>query len=293
MSTLAAPIALAAAAGYAVATVLQHRAARAHPVETTSTLQLQLRLVRSRSWWVSKGVDVAAVGLQAVALTIGSFVMVQAILTTGIVGAVALEARLARRRLSPRERWGSIGVAVGSLALVASGRGESDHHPEGRVLVLIAIAASLAIVLTVTHRACAAQRDRAMVLAISAAAAFSMEAAGMKIAAHALGDDAVVRAVVAVVAVVALAVLGNVWIHRSFQLGRFVPALASLVSAEPVLAVLLGSAVFADHVGRGRAGIAGGGTGLLLLAGSAAVLTLSVDPATSPDTVASRSGARS
>src|SRR5450755_2763128 len=68
---------LAAAAGYAISSVLQQRAAAAEPQGSSLRITLLLRLAR-RPWWLAgKAVDVVATVLQAIAIHLGSVVQVE------------------------------------------------------------------------------------------------------------------------------------------------------------------------------------------------------------------------
>src|SRR5258707_12602728 len=90
---------IAAALGYAAASVLQQREAQSVP-PGGGGIRLVLRLAR-RPWWLA-GVacDGAAFGLQAVALGVGSLLVVQPVLTSGLLFALPASAWLAGRRLA-------------------------------------------------------------------------------------------------------------------------------------------------------------------------------------------------
>src|SRR5699024_12296545 len=96
-------VAIASACGFALSTSLQHRVATHAPAHVTSTVRI-LRWVMLRPVWIAGALTgVAALGLHALALRLGSLSVVQPIMTSGVVLAVLVPAfpdlRLPSRRL--------------------------------------------------------------------------------------------------------------------------------------------------------------------------------------------------
>jgi drug/metabolite transporter (DMT)-like permease len=125
-------IALAAAACYAVAMVLQHHGAS----ETDSELSLRLGLVPrllSRPIWIAGvGANLAGFGLRFAALRHGSLTVVQTALSASLLFALPLSARWHHEHLT-RPVWiGASAIAIGlALFLVvaspSSGRAEGSN----------------------------------------------------------------------------------------------------------------------------------------------------------------------
>ncbi|UZJ32797.1 DMT family transporter [Streptomyces endophytica] len=120
-AVLSALFALLAAVGNATGTVLQRLAARTVPAGDAFSPRLVRHLVRSPAWLGGIAVVVGAAACQALALALGSLVLVQPILVTELPLALVIACALARRRL-PAAGWaGSLSVAVGlGLALAAA-----------------------------------------------------------------------------------------------------------------------------------------------------------------------------
>src|SRR5205823_6869514 len=95
------------------ASALQQRAARAEPPHRAMDPRLLLRLLRRPPWLAGGLADLAGVGLQALALTLGALAVVQPLLASGLLLSVPLEAALDRRR--PRA------LDVGAVLLAAAG----------------------------------------------------------------------------------------------------------------------------------------------------------------------------
>jgi hypothetical protein len=112
---LAVVFALAAAATYAVAAVLQQRAARAAPREDAMRLRLLARLAREPRWVFATVLEVASFGFQATALYFGPLVLVAPVFATDLLFALPMIARSRRIRLTVRE-WGAGACVAGGIA---------------------------------------------------------------------------------------------------------------------------------------------------------------------------------
>src|SRR3978361_1829867 len=98
--------AAAAAVSLGAATVIQHRAAAAVPLQAGGSLRLSARLVRTPSWLLGKVFDLVALGFQTLALAHAGLTTVQAVLVSGVAVSLGLEAALHRRRPDHRAMGG-------------------------------------------------------------------------------------------------------------------------------------------------------------------------------------------
>src|SRR6202011_2170047 len=96
---------------YALASVLQHRAAIAQPQDKSLHLGLLARLVTKPLWLAGIAADGLGFVFQFVALGHGSLILVQPLLVSGLLFALPLGAWLAHTRLG-RQDW--IGAAARS-----------------------------------------------------------------------------------------------------------------------------------------------------------------------------------
>src|SRR5207245_8987251 len=110
-------IALGAAFCYAAATALQQRSARQatpaglHP-------RLLVDLARRPVWQLGIAANVAAYGLQFVALGRGSLVLVQPLLVSALLFALPIGALLSRAPVHRRERLGALVIVIGLSAFL-------------------------------------------------------------------------------------------------------------------------------------------------------------------------------
>src|SRR3954451_12783166 len=100
---VAVALAFSAATLFALTTNLHLGAASGVPMEDGGPVRLLLRLLRTPRWLLGSFCALVALGLHAVALRFGTVIVVQAVLSRGLVLALALEAARERRRPTPRE----------------------------------------------------------------------------------------------------------------------------------------------------------------------------------------------
>ena len=110
---------LGAAFFIAIGDVIHQRRRTRSPTRPVSHVELFLRLLRDRQWWL--GSIVAAVGfaLQAAALGFGSVLLVQALLVTSLLFALPINARLSHRRVT-RWEWTWAALLAASVAVIVT-----------------------------------------------------------------------------------------------------------------------------------------------------------------------------
>ena len=168
---LAVPVALGAAVCFGGCSVLQHEGTRRVHVRDPLAPALLPRLLRQPIWLLGGLFNLAGVGLQAAALRLGSVSVVQPLIVMGLLVAVPLAARFARRRLHAGEVSGALLVVAGvGLFLLMSrpgaGVGSADNVP-----ALPAAAAGLAVVTAAAGCVAASRSGRSwsgLVLALAA-----------------------------------------------------------------------------------------------------------------------------
>jgi len=122
-------VAACSAAGFALSSSLQHLAAGKTRGTAHRTHRLLAHLA-SRPWWVvGQLLALVSFGLHALALHLGSLVVVQPVVVSGIVLAVPVRAALARR-LPSRGELATVTVTAAGLALfLVSARPDAGHMP--------------------------------------------------------------------------------------------------------------------------------------------------------------------
>src|SRR3954470_23659403 len=140
-----------------VAYLREHEAAASLPVlSMRRPLQSVRILLGDRSWMLGFAMETTGFLLYATALALASLALVQSIAAGGIGVLAYVSARIARRRLSPRELNGVLFSVVGLVALGVSlvgGSGEGGSGSTRAILLWLGVTAgAAAIVLFVGRR---------------------------------------------------------------------------------------------------------------------------------------------
>ena len=239
--------ALLAAAALGTASVLQQRAAAAAG-EGVRGLRLLARMLRSRRWLAGRAADCAALVFQTIALAHGSLILVQAVLSTGLIFAFGLAAATGGRHPRRREWLGAVAVA-GGLALFlwfgAPHAGRTSGTPARW-------AGTLAVATLTVVTARAATRNGSPELAggfLGAAAgiAFAFDGGLLKsAAASSSAGEFLTRP--ALYGFLVAAGLGNLLVLESFRAAPLTVTLPALTVAQPLGAIAIGMAVFGERL---------------------------------------------
>ena len=267
-------LALAAAAAFAAATVAQHRGATEAAGDPDGGLVR--RLLRQRIWLASPIASVGGVLLQAAALHGGRLVVVQPLLSSGLVltlvFGVLVDRRHPGRPLPDRVQWaGALAVAVGlSVFLLAAApdRGVA-RAPFWTTTVCAAVALAGAGAAMLYGRD-PGRPHRAFVFGAATGLGYGVaglllkEFVGSSVthwpAWATLAECGVVGGVAVLVA------------QCGYQAGPLVESLPVAVVLEPVLAVALSGPLFAEYLASGALDRAGQAVGALTLGAGIVVL---------------------
>lgn len=248
MTVGAVTAALGSAALFGLASALQHH--QASQVEPTLSPRLLVSLVQRPLWLLGTTADVVAVGLQALALGLGSVSLVAVLLVAGLPLAVLLSALLDRRALHRHEVLGlglcSAGLAVLGPALTSTPSG----HPPSRYAAALAGAAVLALVMPLLTL----RQDPRFGGICAGAAAGAVIATGSVLLAVAVGrfpDWSALFGSWAVYGAVLVGGIGLLLAQVAFQTGDLGAPLAALSVTEPVVAVLLAVTVLHESLPTG------------------------------------------
>jgi len=119
---LAVVLALAAACCFAVAAVVQQGAASRLAEGRAFDPAVLLRLLRKPAWLAGLAAVIGGFGLQAAALGLGRLVVIEPVLASSLLFALALAARRARRRLRPGEWAAALAVVAGLAVFLVAGQ---------------------------------------------------------------------------------------------------------------------------------------------------------------------------
>jgi drug/metabolite transporter (DMT)-like permease len=184
--------ALSAGLCYALASVFQHHVAAAQPSEMSLRPRLLLELVKRPMWLFGIVLDVGAYLLEAAALAVGSIVVVQPLLVSGLLFALPLSAIGGRRRPGRTEWVAAVAVTVGIATFVTVGapEGGSSHAPLWGWAIVFAACGTIAVTAIVATRN-SAPHYRALGLAFATGACYACTAALTKSVVDILGDHGV------------------------------------------------------------------------------------------------------
>jgi drug/metabolite transporter (DMT)-like permease len=238
---------------YALASVLQHRAAVAQPGSTTMRIGLLTRLMRNRIWLLGVSFDGLAYALQFVALGHGTLVLVQPLLVCGLLFALPLGAWLDGSRMTSGDWTGATALIIGLSAFLITaspGRGHAEAANRDWIILFVVTGAAIAGLVLAARRG--GSRRRAALLAAAAAINYGLTAALTKAAAHLLNGGVVMLFESwEVYALIVGGVLGMLLAQSAFQAGALDASLPVLTVVDPVVSILIGAFLFGETVRSG------------------------------------------
>ena len=213
--------------------------------------RLLLGLMIRPLWLLGLLGDIGGFALQTAALTLGSLVIVQPILTLSLVVSLLIGARFERRRLVAWE-WRSVSGLLAALSVflvVARPTSHSDASASPRrwfvTLATVATVIAVSTLLGATRRG----TRRAMWIALAAACAEALMAVFAKAFGDRLGHGVLgTFASWQPYAVAVCGVVTMILVQSAYQVGAQTTTLPTLTVAEPIIAVALGVVLFAEHV---------------------------------------------
>ena len=277
-------LSLAAAACYGASSVLQQREAQRAPARMAMSLGLVGHLLRRPLWLLGNVAGVAGFALQFLALRHGSLALVQPLLVTGLVFALAGAAMLDLRRPSGREAlWTVMTMAGLALFIVVAqpGRGLARGSNLGWALLGLITAISVEALLLGARRW---PRWRALSLGVAAGLLGGLLSALIERTAHLL-DHGLTHAVTSwpPYALILCAIVGLIVTQSAYQAGDIRMSLPALTVTEPIAAILIGQLLLGEQIAAAGLAVLGEVTGLSLMAlgvfglGQAAATTLNAD----------------
>jgi len=255
---LAVVLALAGSGCYAVAAVTQQSVASRLPPGRAFDPAVLVRLIRQPVWLAALGAVIAGFVLQAAALGLGRLVVIEPVLASGLLFALALAAWRDRRFLS-RAEWTATLAVVGGLAIfLVVGQPAGGQRTASAAVLGIAAAASAALIgLCVILAGRFTASRRALLFGVGGGVAAGVTDALIKsvtvlATGHLLGllTDARVYVLI-VVGLLTYTIQQNG--YRAAGLAAFLPAFSVL---EPVTGALLGLVIYHERLTDGPAQIA-------------------------------------
>ncbi|MFV9635134.1 DMT family transporter [Mycobacterium neumannii] len=244
-------LALLAAVFLAIGIVVRQRATLDVPEEHGISTVMVTTLLRRPLWWAGTAAALAGYGFQALALIKGSLLLVQPILTSALLFALPLSARLANRRVTRREwMWAMVLTAALAVFVVLAKTRPGDYEASVPLSVLVAVVCAGAVTACVILAVRTAGWKRAVLLAVTVGLLFGVVALLTKIVMFLLANGGVGK-VVTTPALYLLLVLGvlAVFLQQSaFHAGSLQTSVPTMLVLEPVVAVGLGAVVLGEHM---------------------------------------------
>jgi len=245
-------VAIASACGFALSTSLQHRVATHAPAHVTSTVRI-LRWVMLRPVWIAGALTgVAALGLHALALRLGSLSVVQPIMISGVVLAVMVRAFLDLRLPSGRELRAVV-ITVGGLAVfLVAADPQPGRAPTDDSVAQLAVVVGTLVAATIFAASVRLKRDgpRAMALGTVAGVLFGVTALLLKLIATDFDPGTLGDSVVSALsswplwALVIVGVSGVAINQRAYQMASLSMSMPILNVIDVLTAMALGWIVF-------------------------------------------------
>ncbi|WP_217248176.1 DMT family transporter [Streptomyces sp. AC602_WCS936] len=275
MSVLVLVLAVSAACCLGFGFVLQQNAAQRAPLGDFLSPRLLLDLVRVPRWLAGMGLMVAGMALGAVALGGGELTLVEPLLATNLLFALALSRAQTRRPLG-RQGWAGLTLLAGGVtAFIVAGepRGGSAVTSPLRHWLLIGVMLGLAVLLT----ACAGRARLTWgptLLALAAGLVYGVQDALTRISGRRFTSGGLAELLTGwqPYAVVVLGITGLILVQSAFETAPLRRSLPALTAAQPLAGIVCGVGFLGDRLRTDTAALAweAGGltavvTGIVLL----------------------------
>jgi hypothetical protein len=259
--------ALGSALLYAASSSVKHASAQAMPPlgsgRPRRLAAFAAATVTHRLWLTGIACDVGGLALQVIALHLGTLVLVQPLLLSGLVFALLLRRASGRQHVT-RPQLGWAAVLVASLAAFVS-LATQGSSPSAQVDRMPALFAGLAGVIAVafcivTGRRTPSRGGAAALLGTAVGLIYAATAALLKTLSNmVVNSPAHVLATWQLYVTIALGVGGLLLNQVAFQAGPIAASLPAAAAVDPLASITIGVVVFDEHVH----GL--GGVGVLLL----------------------------
>ncbi|WP_369198134.1 DMT family transporter [Streptomyces djakartensis] len=280
MSVLVLALALGAACCLGFGFVLQQNAAQRAPLGDFLSFRLLIDLVKVPRWLGGIALMVAGMGLGAAALGQGELSLVEPLLATNLLFALALSRRQTRQSLG-RQGWsGLLLLAGGVTAFIVAGRPEGGTATADPVRQWLIIGVMIGLALLLTARG---KRSRMgsgpVLLALAAGLLYGVQDALTRVSGQRFSDGGFAGLMTGwqPYAVVVLGVTGLLLVQSAFETASLRKSLPALTAAQPLAGIVCGVGFLGDRL-RTDAAALGWETGGLL-AVVAGIVLLGLHPA--------------
>jgi drug/metabolite transporter (DMT)-like permease len=248
--TVAVLASFAAAACFAVTSVLQHRATWQVAAQPAMQPRIFVDLAHRPMWLVGVLTDAAGFGLQVLALSAGPVSLVQPLLVIGLPIAVLLSAGV-DRRLPYRVELVGAALAAGGLAafLLVANPSAGNDEPADKVAVGWGNAAVIVTAGCLYYASRHPGPTRAVTLAVATGVLYGVTAALVKITiGYFQRTEADALLAWPLYALIVVGGAGYLLNQNAFQAGELPAPLATLTVLDPVVAIAAGASALGEGI---------------------------------------------
>lgn len=246
-------LALGAACCLGLGFVFQQAAAQHAPMKDFLSVRLLLDLVRMPLWVAGIGLMVVGMALGAVALGMGDITLVEPLLATNLLFAMALSRRLTRQRLG-RTGWAGLWLLAGGVtAFIVAGQpqgGRSNADPMWQWLIMGMVLGAALLLAAVAKRERVHVSLEAALLGIAAGLLYGLQDALTRISGERFGAGGWAGLLTSwqPYAIVVLGVLALVFVQSAFESAPLRLSLPALTAAQPLAGILCGVGFLGDQL---------------------------------------------
>lgn len=254
-NVIAALLALCAALASAIGDVIRQRSAQEITDEQVGHLQLFWLSLRDLRWWGGGAAAVANYALQAVALAVGSVMLVTGLQVTALLFALPMYAWLTHRRVTNWEwLWAVLLASALAVVVVVGDPTEGKQHAPASTWIVVSLVVGVVLVSCVlAARLCQGRPAAAVLLAVVAGTSLAAFALLTKVLVEVLKADgmaAVVRSPALVPWLVAT-LAGMIFQQSAFRAGALTASMPTMIVAKPLVASALGVLLLNEHIQAG------------------------------------------
>ena len=271
-------LALLSALAFATATVVQHRAATSVQVAAGrgASARLAVRLLGRPAWLAGQGAAAAGFVLHGLALRAGAVSLVQPVLASGLVLALALGALVDRRHagrpLPTARQWAAAAVAALGVAVFLVAAAPAPGAATGRPAVLLIACGSSFVSLAAAWAWARRPSAPHRALALGTAAGIGFGVTGVLLKEVVGRAPTTLAAVWPLVAMVLVGAGSIVAAQAAYRAGALIESLPPLTVLEPVVAVVVAAAAYGEKLAPGWLAHTAQLAGVLILAGGVVAL---------------------
>ncbi|MFE7239245.1 DMT family transporter [Streptomyces sp. NPDC057582] len=280
MSVLVLVLAVSAACCLGFGFVLQQAAAEHAPRSDFLSPRLLLDLMRVPSWLAGIGLMVCGMALGALALGKGEVSVVEPLLATNLLFAMALSRHRTGQRLG-RQGWAGLWLLAGGVtAFLLGGRPQGGEVVTNELRHWLVIGVVVGIAMVLTTFAKRSQHGAApALLAVAAGLLYGLQDALTRVSGQRLSDGGWTALVTGwqPYAVVVLGVTGLILVQSAFETGPLRTSLPALTAAQPLAGIACGVGFLGDQLRTDAAALAWQAAGLTAIV--VGIMLLGLHPA--------------